>query len=467
MVDDNFLNIEFTDLIDIKTIQRIQDSFSDATGVASVITRPDGTPITKPSNFCGLCLLIRTTKKGLENCYRSDAVLGRQQPGGPIYQKCLSGGLWDGGASISIEGKHIANWLIGQVLTEDSDESNILNYAKEIGADENKFKAELDKVTRMPLKQFKKVVNSLDIFANELSERAYQNLQLKIHKEHLELLVNQKTEELKSAIEELQTTNEQLQDKNQIIINKNFTLNKALEELKEAQSQVIQSEKMASLGILTAGVAHEINNPLNYIKGAYVALKEIHAQESYSEDRDIITFLIESLKTGVDRATNIVTGLNQFSRNSKSFDENCAIHSIIENCLTMLQYQTKHAITVNKKFHKPEILVKGNSGNLHQVFLNVIRNAVQSINYKGEINIETKANSQKIEVHIKDNGEGISPENLKKITDPFFTTKEPGKGTGLGLSISYNIIKEHKGKLLFKSELGKGTTVIITLPQKH
>jgi len=102
MVKKEFLNIEFVDLIDIDTIQRFQDSFSDATGVASIITKPDGTPITKSSNFCNLSSMIRKTKKGLENCYKSDAILGRQHKNGPILQKCLSGGLWDGGASITM-----------------------------------------------------------------------------------------------------------------------------------------------------------------------------------------------------------------------------------------------------------------------------------------------------------------------------------------------------------------------------
>lgn len=464
MLKDGFFNIEFTDLIDIETIQRFQDSFSDATGVASVITMPDGTPITKPSNFCGLCLLIRKTKKGLENCYRSDAVLGRQHQGGPMHQKCLSGGLWDGGASISVDGKHIANWLIGQVLNEDSDEKRILDYAKEIGVDENEYKNELQMVTRMSLERFKKITNSLYIFANELSDKAYQNLQLKKHQEYLEILVKEKTEDLETAIEELTATNEELNEKSDIINKQNASLNRALAELKETQVQLIQSEKLTSLGVLTAGVAHEINNPLNYIMGAYVGLEKIHSQQSYERDNHTLTVLIESLKVGVERATNIVTGLNQFSHSSMSLDEDCAIHSIIDNCLIMLQNQIKYRIIVHKHFHESAIIIKGNSGNLHQVFLNVISNAVHAIPNKGEISIETKTDLHNIEVQIKDDGEGISSDHLNKITDPFFTTKQPGQGTGLGLSISFNIIKEHKGELLFKSELGKGTTVKIILP---
>ena len=108
------LGLTFEDLFDLDEIQTIQDAFANATGVASIITQPDGRPITQPSNFCRLCRdIIRHTGKGLENCMRSDAIIGHPNPDGPIVQPCHSGGLWDGGASISAGNKHIANWLIG------------------------------------------------------------------------------------------------------------------------------------------------------------------------------------------------------------------------------------------------------------------------------------------------------------------------------------------------------------------
>ncbi len=465
MLNDKFSNIEFTDLIDIETLQRFQDSFSDATGVASIITKPDGIPITKPSNFCNLCLLIRKTKKGLANCLNSDAVIGRQHQGGPIYQKCLSGELWDGGASISVDGKHIANWLIGQVLNKESDEKRILNYAKEIGADEDEFKNELQKVKRMPLEQFKKIANSLYIFANELSDKAFQNLQLKIHQEHLEVLVKEKTEKLETANKELQATNEELYEKNKIIEDQNQELETTLQHLQETQAQLLQSEKMASLGILTAGVAHEINNPLNYIMGAYVGLLRYYDENTFAENHEQVGMLINALKVGVDRSTAIVKGLNQFSRKSDSLDEDCNIHQIIDNSLTMLYNQIKHNISVNKEYFASDLVIKGNVGNLHQVFINILGNAIQAIESKGTISIKTESEESNVIIKITDTGSGIPSENIKKITDPFFTTKDPGKGTGLGLSITYNIIKDHKGKIEFESIEGKGTTVKIILPK--
>src|SRR5450759_126086 len=171
--------IQFSDIFDLNDIQRIQDLFSDATGVASIITHPDGTPITHPSNFCRLCNeIIRKTNTGLTNCFKSDAEIGRPSPSGPIIQPCLSGGLWDAGASIIVGGKHIANWLIGQVKNEEQDNKKMLQYAKEIGADQQDFMNALDEVPLMSKEKFEKVAQMLFAFANEISSKAYQNSQL-------------------------------------------------------------------------------------------------------------------------------------------------------------------------------------------------------------------------------------------------------------------------------------------------
>jgi len=175
---DDAAAIRFSDLFNIEDIQRIQDTFADATGVASIITRPDGTPITRPTNFCRLCIeIIRKTEKGLANCCLSDAVIGRHNPSGPIVQPCLSGGLWDAGASITVGGKHIANWLIGQIRNEELDENRMMQYADRIGADPEEFKRALAEVPVMSREQFEKVAQALFSLANELSLRAYQNVQ--------------------------------------------------------------------------------------------------------------------------------------------------------------------------------------------------------------------------------------------------------------------------------------------------
>ena len=174
-------NFQFSDIFHLEDIQHLQDLFADAHGVASIITQPEGTPITNPSNFCRLCNnIIRKTEKGRANCYKSDAIIGKQNSSGPIMQPCLSGGLWDAGASITVGGKHIANWLIGQVRNEEVDEPRMIQYADEIGANRADFMEALNEVPVMSVEHFNKVAKMLFAFANELSEKAYYNLQLKM-----------------------------------------------------------------------------------------------------------------------------------------------------------------------------------------------------------------------------------------------------------------------------------------------
>ncbi len=171
-------SVQLSDLFNIDQLQQLQDAFAEATQVASLITLPDGTWVTQPSNFCRLCKdIIRNTEKGKANCKYSDQCIGRFHPSGPLIQPCLSGGLWDAAANITIGGNHIASWFIGQVRSEDIDEETILAYADEIGADKKEFRDALAEVPMMPRKQFEKVVSILSLFANELSSRAYQNVQ--------------------------------------------------------------------------------------------------------------------------------------------------------------------------------------------------------------------------------------------------------------------------------------------------
>ncbi|MCP4545311.1 MAG: response regulator [bacterium] len=166
----------FRTLFDIGEIQEIQDAFAEASGVGSIIAAPDGVPITKPSNFCRLCNdIIRQTEVGLRNCIKSDALIGCYNPDGPTIQLCLSGGLWDGSASITAGDIHIGSWLIGQVRDEDIDVDRMRAYAREIGADEDEFLSALNEVTVMPRARFEAVTRMLFMVANQMSERALQN----------------------------------------------------------------------------------------------------------------------------------------------------------------------------------------------------------------------------------------------------------------------------------------------------
>jgi ligand-binding sensor protein/anti-anti-sigma regulatory factor len=205
-------HLRFEDVFDLQEIQQIQDAFARATGVASVITDTEGVPITEPSNFCDLCQLIRSTEKGLRNCMHSDAELGKVNPHGPMMQPCLSGGLWDGGTSIMVGDHHIANWLIGQVLDEDVDESVMLAYAHEIGADEASFRHHLHNVRHMSREQFSDICDALFLIARQLSRLALRTLEQEKHIEEAQRaeqervrLHAQVVEAQQAAIRELST----------------------------------------------------------------------------------------------------------------------------------------------------------------------------------------------------------------------------------------------------------------------
>jgi len=178
---DALCDIHFEDVFNLEEIQRLQDLFSNASGIASIITHPDGTPITKPSNFCRLCNdIICKTEIGLKNCHHSDAMIGLDNKNGINTGPCHSCGLWDAGTRITVGGKHIANWIIGQVRTEKVDEQRMLQYADEIGANKKDFLEALNEVQVMSVDQLNKATKILFAFANELSEKAYKNLQLKM-----------------------------------------------------------------------------------------------------------------------------------------------------------------------------------------------------------------------------------------------------------------------------------------------
>ncbi|MCE1255537.1 MAG: PocR ligand-binding domain-containing protein, partial [Anaerolineae bacterium] len=170
-------HLKFEDLFNIEDIQGIQDAFSQATGVASLITDINGYPITKPSGFCRLCEIIRQTEIGRKNCFYSDSILGKPGPDGVILQPCLSGGLLDAGTHISVGDHPVANWLIGQVWDVSCDPNILLEYGREIGADMVVFEAAIQEIPRMPRSQFENIGGMLYKIANQLSKLAIQNVQ--------------------------------------------------------------------------------------------------------------------------------------------------------------------------------------------------------------------------------------------------------------------------------------------------
>ncbi len=273
--------------------------------------------------------------------------------------------------------------------------------------------------------------------------------------------LNQEIESQKVVIEE---RSELLEEAVHEVNVQNLELSDAIEKLETTQKQLIESEKMASLGVLSAGVGHEINNPLNFIKGGISGLSK-HIKEDKKSDKSEALRYLDIVNEGVDRATSIVSSLAHFSRSNTDMNEKCDIHEILDHCQTILQNKLKGKVKVTKVYNAASTKVIGNVGRLHQAFLNILSNAEQAISETGNVVLKTSSIGNHIEISISDDGIGISKEDMSKIMDPFFTTKEPGVGTGLGLSITYKIIEDHEGTIKVKSEQGKGAVFSISLPQ--
>ena len=299
--------------------------------------------------------------------------------------------------------------------------------------------------------------------------------------ENLEEKVRERTEELKEKNEQLSST---------------------LEKLKDTQAQLIDTAKMASLGQLTAGIAHEINNPINFVSANIKPLKLdiedlisiVHqlkdlgnnGQEhsglnqllkQYQElDMDFvieeIAQLLKGMEEGAIRTKEIVEGLKTFSRGGGEDFRSIDIHEGIESTLMLLNNKIKKEINIEKQFDRKLPYIACLPGKLNQVFMNILHNAILAIEEKlehgeeeGQIVIKTsQSDEDKLAISFKDTGVGIPDEIVNRVFEPFFTTREVGKGTGLGLSITFGIIEQHGGNIAVNSEVGKGTEFIIYLP---
>jgi len=256
----------------------------------------------------------------------------------------------------------------------------------------------------------------------------------------------------------------------------------ALEEsnrnLKETQAQLVQSEKMASIGSLVAGIAHEINTPIGAVSSMYDTLcrtlgklkdlVEVEFTQAQKEKLESAFSIIDDadtvIRSGTERVVNIVKKLKSFARLDETELRSMDIHEGLEDTLTLIHHEIKHFVTVNKDYgHVPPLSCF--PGQLNQVFLNLLINSKQSIQGKGTIGIKTYAKDDKVYIEISDDGSGIPKSNLRKVFDPGFTTKGRGVGAGLGLSICHQIIQAHQGEIRVESELGQGTTFTIILPR--
>ncbi len=263
-----------------------------------------------------------------------------------------------------------------------------------------------------------------------------------------------------------------------------LTLSRTLEEkvkektkeLEKAQDQLIQSEKLTSLGKLSAGIAHEINNPLTSILiNSHLISEKLEKDERFKSEpqyiEEIYDSLQENLKLIIDetsRCSTIVKGLLEFSRQTTPEKRLADINELIEETLILFESQVLvHNVRINKKLDKNLPMVMIDVNKIEQVFTNVILNALEAMQEGGILSISSQisADGKFVEIKFQDTGCGIAKENISKIFDPFFTTKGT-KGTGLGLSISYGIIQQHNGIIDVQSELEKGTTFTICLPSK-
>ena len=256
-------------------------------------------------------------------------------------------------------------------------------------------------------------------------------------------------------------------------------LEAANRSLKETQSQLVQSEKMASLGMLVAGIAHEINTPIGAVNSMHDTLfRAINRMKEVVEQRitndpevekalanmfNIIENANNVIQNGTNRVIEIVRRLRSFARLDEADLKEADIHEGLEDTLTLIHHEIKHDIKIIRNFGEiPRITCY--PGQLNQVFLNLLINAKQAISGKGEIRISTSHDNGEIRVAFQDNGSGISKTDLENIFDPGFTTKGSGVGTGLGLSICYQIIHDHNGRIEVESLPGVGSTFTVVLP---
>jgi len=298
----------------------------------------------------------------------------------------------------------------------------------------------------------------------------------------------------KKREEERERTEEELKKSKEMLEAHHKELEKAYAELKAAQSQILQQEKMASIGQLAAGIAHEVNNPVGFIMSNLSSLQKYVSRLSefidvqtetikkLSGDGKILNAIKESRKSlkvdyiiddlgnliresldGAERVKKIVQDLKSFSRIDEAEWKMADINAGIESTINIVWNELKYKATVKKEYGDMP-LTKCNPGQLNQVFMNILVNAAHAIEKQGEITMKTWHDNGYIYISISDTGCGIPADKIDRIFEPFFTTKEVGKGTGLGLSIAYDIVKKHNGDIIVESEVGKGTTFTVKVP---
>ena len=618
-------DLVITTLIPLKRLQAIQDAFAVSNGVASTITDIEGVPITRPSNHCAVCELIRNSPQGLKNCIISGKELGKcaREQQQPVLLKCLSIGFTDAVAPIIVNGKHIANWIVGQYDVRDVDEQRVRGYAAEIGIDPEKLAHAFSSMNKIPSKLFKDKLTFLEVLAKELSNTAFlllthkrQNKELQRTKTQLENfqkdlekkvikrtsalaesnrkleaeiliktkiqneqnrlitaiecaaesflissldgtivyinpafttltgytkeeVLRQKTNILKSNYHDRKfytmlwetitsgkiwsgiMTNKKkngtlYQEKSTIapvinhegVISNYVAIKRDITQELEIEKELRRAQKLESIGTLAAGVAHEINSPLQFLVSNTLFIKDViddlfrlqkehqkimtKVQEHDLLSKEIISLnaladkidlefittetesSIEQTLNGLDRITEIVKAMKDFATPDSSSKTMEDIKSLIKNVVIVStsKWTEIAEITLELSDSLPHLLIY--PAEFNQLILNMILNAVQAIEERynagdrqsGQIVIIANKNKSAVEIIIKDNGAGIEQHNIDKVFDPFFTTKAVNQGRGQSLATAYNFVSQQlKGTICVNSSRKeKCTSFTISIP---
>jgi len=429
--DSDITSIELSEIIDIQQLQKIQDAFANATGVASLIVDPDGKPITKESNFHEICKMIRSTEEGKKWCQISDKYIGKKAMYAlqPVYEKCKSCGFYDAGAPIIVGNKHIATWTIGQGKAEDVTLNSIKDYASKIGADVGKVEAAFLKMPVTSTEKFESVLNLLWILAKEISNLAYNNIKLA----------------------------------------RSLEKHKVYEkELKKAKEKAEDSDRLKTSFL--ANMSHEIRTPMNAIIGFTDLLAD--PDLTYEQREQFIEIINNSGNDLLHLIDDIIDIAKMEANQLKINTLDVNINAIIDDLFLLYKNKSKNdkkniEIIVHKALSNDNAIIRSDGNRIKQILQNLINNAFKFTS-AGSIQFGYELKGKFLQFFIKDTGIGID-EDLREIIFERFRQGSEGTvrkfgGTGLGLSISKGLVELLGGEIWLDTAYSEGSVFNFTLP---
>lgn len=445
------MTYSFKQLFDKQKVKELTEIFFELTGIANALIDAKG-KTTICTGWKQPKAIYKLIQQQISNRYEKKHI---------VFLRCTEN-VYFVKAAVFVNGHFVADYMIGKCKIQNIDSKNVKTIpvsgeCKNIRETEKIEENNLPEISKERIEKMLCFIISMfeHLGSIGISRKKLQQTEIKLHRKEAEL---QKTHT----------------------------------KLNTVQNQLVVAEKMAALGQLTAGIAHEINNPINFIAGNInplqtnildifeiltqydIIVRKKNLQHDFSEieflKRDMeyqflvdeISDLLAGIVEGARRTKEIVAGLRHFSRRDNKLKRVNIIQGI-ESTLVLLRNKTKHGIQIQKEYGDiPQI--ECIPGKINQLFMNILANAVQAIEGKGKITIKTAFDNKNVIISIKDTGKGMDDATKKRIFEPFFTTKDADTGTGLGLSISLDIIKLHKGSINVKSKPGNGSEFIISLP---